>query len=509
MTARHTIRFRLLVAINSAMAALLVLFLVFDYHRQMDDRVAEKHVAMVEEARTLLHAVLRLRSRQVAAVQEYIDAVCGHMQESHSPGHHITLAYNGVVIQSRAHGRNSPDMLQAVQAGAISPRHRAHLNGETLVVGSARQDGVTVYVAEYLTNVLSSVRGQVWLGIGRIIVLALAMEAIVNLVLLRMVAQPLEKLKATVDEIAQGRLGVQTEAFKSVEMISLATAINSMSSSLAATDRERRYQMAKACRIQEHLLPHDTDVPGLRIAHFYQPATDIAGDYYDLVALPDGTWLLCVADVSGHGVPAAMGAAMLKTLLLHASERSSEVHEILSFINRRFAAVSLVGDFATMFLARWQPATSSFQYASAGHGLVWFLSAAGVLRDLPPSGLPLAVDEEGEWQAATIRVGKGDRLLLVSDGVTEAFDPRGQMFGRERLGAMFSDCQTLAVAEAVRRIDAEVSSHRGGNPPADDATLAMIEFAGQVIPTPRGCFGLQRVEPVGDQVNKVSESSRN
>jgi len=478
MARRHTIRFRLLLAINLAMTSLLLLFLVLDYHREMAQRLGEKHLAMEEEAKILLPSVLRLRSHGAAMVQEYVDEVCGHMHATRSPGHHIAVAYDGVFLQAKTHGRDSAAMLEAMQAGAASATHQSRWRGEILVVGSAQQEGVSVFVAEFLTNVLRSLRSEVLLRLGQIVVLAIVLELVVSMVLVRMVAKPLERLQGTVDDIGKGHLGTQTAAFKSTELAHLAQAINSMSSSLAEAARVRQRQLAKAREIQAHLLPREVTIPGLRFVHCYQPADDVTGDHFDAIPLSDGSWLLCVADVSGHGVPAALSAAMLKTLLEHASERETRLNEILAEVSRRFAALSLCGDFVTMVLARWQPQARTLEYASAGHEAAWLLPAAGGSpRELSATGPALAIIEDAKWSTVTVPVVPGDRLLAVSDGITETFNPEGQQFGRQRLGKLFSECRSLALPASVKRIQEEVAAYRGGRAPTDDTTLLVIEWA--------------------------------
>jgi len=473
----RSIRFRLLAAVNAAMALLLLVFLVVDYYREIAERVAQTHIALEGEAKTLLPAVLRLRPLGTPAVQEYVDTVCGQMQDSTSPGHHIGARLGDVVLQATAHHRASPDIFAAMQAAGQSATHRAMVGREELVVGSSEYADVGVYVSEYLTNIQQSARGQVLLRLARIMLLAVVATAVVNLVFLRMAAKPLERLVETVRQIARGQLGVQAGPFKTEELGYLAGEINSMSSSLAEIDRHRRHEMDKARRIQEHLLPREISLPGLAVAHLYQPATEVAGDYYDVVAVSDGSWLLCIADVSGHGVPAAMSAAMLKTLLMHAADRHVAPAQILRFINDRFAAVSLGGDFASMMLARWVPEAATLEYASAGHGNTWFLPAGGgAPRELPSTGLPLGIQENSTWETGCVHVTSGDRLLLVTDGITETFNPAGEVFGSNRLADVFRQCGGIAVTELVKKIDETLSAHRAGGALTDDCTVVAVEF---------------------------------
>jgi sigma-B regulation protein RsbU (phosphoserine phosphatase) len=271
-------------------------------------------------------------------------------------------------------------------------------------------------------------------------------------------------------------LGVQAGPFQTAELAYLARAINSMSFSLAEADRERRTQMAKARRIQEHLLPGADGAPGLRSARLFLPAADVGGDYFDIFRLSDQSWLSCMADVTGHGVSAAMGAVVLKALLLEAAERHTAPGEILGRLNDRFAAVSLPEDFASMFVARWYPGAARLEYASAGHETAYFLSASGVLRELPSTGPLLGLQEGGRWEEVTVPVAGGDRLLLVTDGVTETRAPDGRLFGRQQLAGLFSGGRAMPLDEMVRQVDRALAAHRANLPAGDDVTLLAVEF---------------------------------
>jgi serine phosphatase RsbU (regulator of sigma subunit) len=299
---------------------------------------------------------------------------------------------------------------------------------------------------------------------------------IVNLVLLRLATRPLRQLVATVRQIARGDRVARAGPFNSEEFTYLADAINTMSSSLAKEEQHRRLEMTKARQIQDHLLPNGIDVPGLALSHIYQPAADIAGDYYDVVGLPDGTWVVCVADVTGHGVPAAMSATILKTLLLHATEHHTDPSQILRFINDRFSHVSLTDDFASMLLARWKPKTGTLEYASGGHEPAWLLPSGGPPRELPSTGWLLGVHEEGTWETETLRVNPGDRLWLFTDGVTEAANPRGVYFGRERLAGEFSNYRGLPIGDAIQRFDEVLAAHREDQATTDDVTVVAVDF---------------------------------
>ena len=442
----------------------------------MADALADKHASLQDEAIAVYEAVQHLaRGHGLEAVQRYIDTVCGRMQDAHSPEHQIAVRLNETLLVANAAHRPSPQIAQAMQAASDSPDHSAPLGPRRLIVGHHKGPGVAVYVSESLTNIRRALRAEVLMRLAVLAGLGLVAAGVVNAVLLKIVARPLRQLATTVDRIAHGELGIQAGRFDSWEMQELAHAVDAMSRSLAENDRRRQGQMAKARQIQEHLLPSGAEVPGLTLACLFRPAEDIAGDYYDFVPLPDGTWLICLADVTGHGVPAAMGAAMLKTLLQHAAEHHADPERILKSINARFKAALPSGYFASVFLARWHPASLLLEYASAGHEPGLLLSLTERPHELRATGLPVGIQPEATWETRRLPVRPGNRLLLTTDGASETTDPQDRLFGRDRLTAAFSQTRGDSLSAAVEHIGRELSLHRAGTPPTDDLTLLILE----------------------------------
>lgn len=220
----------------------------------------------------------------------------------------------------------------------------------------------------------------------------------------------------------------------------------------------------------------DAQVPGLRTSLLYRPAEGVSGDYCDFLPLPDGSWLICIADVMGHGVPAAMGAAMLKMLLLFAAERGqTSPASILDEINQRFARTALPGDFASMFLGHWSPESKTLTYAGAGHPHPIRVRRDGRLESLPSTGLLLGVEGRTVWQERTAELSPNDRLLLFTDGAIETRGVDGELFGNERLVAWFSRCEGMPFEEVLNRLDHTLSDYRGDSPVGDDLTFVLLE----------------------------------
>lgn len=473
---RYSLRTLLLAAVNLPLALILAVLLPYEYQREMAERVAQKQVALEEEAKTLLPALVQLREQGAADTQEFIDTVCGSMTTRLSPGHHIAVRLPETILQAQSHGRASPEMMVTLASAANAPNHRASLGDTELVVGEARGRGITVYVAEALANVETAMRAAALRRAASLIAVFFVTAALLNALLMRAVTNPIERLVATLKRIGAGEFGAQPETLHSVELSYLARELGAMSQALAAADRRHRAQMAKAREIQRRLLPAEAPRDSLLTARLFEPAEDVGGDFYDALPLGGGEWLFCVADVAGHGVPAAMSAAILKMLLLHAQPAGVSPREVLEHVNRRLVAVTLPEDFVSMILLRVDPAMGRAQYASAGHEPCWLIASQQDPQELAATGTLLGIDESMNWEEVTLSIRPGDVFALVSDGLSETFDTRGEAFGRARLVNALAACRGHTVEESVSRIRAELEKHRGEAPQGDDLTAVLIQL---------------------------------
>jgi phosphoserine phosphatase RsbU/P len=242
----------------------------------------------------------------------------------------------------------------------------------------------------------------------------------------------------------------------------------------AELDREARV----IADIQRSLLPERLPmVPGLSLAASYQTSKNAGGDYYDFFELEGGKLGLLIADVSGHGTPAAVLMAILHAIAhLHAGS-PGKPEQFLSFINRqlcqRYTRDS--GTFVTAFYAIYDPADRSLVYSSAGHNpprlRVGFTGDQGPILALDQAqGLPMGVLEDAEYHTARVRLDPGDALVLYTDGITEARGPLGTMFDTERLDAVIGQPHRSAPA-FLNAILASVQAFAAGEPTGDDRTV--------------------------------------
>jgi sigma-B regulation protein RsbU (phosphoserine phosphatase) len=235
-----------------------------------------------------------------------------------------------------------------------------------------------------------------------------------------------------------------------------------------ALDREKD----QVGRMQRHLLP--TELPridGLELASSYHICSRAGGDYYDVLPAPEEQWGFFVADVSGHGTPAAVVMAMIHTLLHAFPGPPMPAVHVLSHINRHLLAVAPEGMFATAFYGIYDPVYRRLRYASAGHPAPLLRRGQGSIRTLEgTAGLPLGVMNEDTWTEREVILQPGDALLLYTDGILEGANSAGEPFGLRRL----DQALRLAPARArplVEHLERHYKAFCNGSPEMDDRTL--------------------------------------
>jgi sigma-B regulation protein RsbU (phosphoserine phosphatase) len=461
--------------LNAAMVLILSAFLVWDGKSEYDAQIHEKRNDLQAEAALLLPAVARLR-RDPENLQAQIDEVCAQAQDI-SPGHHIVVEVGPAVFHAHSLHQNSTGVLEAMRRAVASPDGLADAESGRVVAAAARRGPtLTVWVADRLDVIEQDLWRQVFRRVVSLLALGAAVTVVVNLLIRHLVGRPLRGLVDSVRRIKAGELGVQAPPPRTQELGFLADEFNAMSTALAAVDRKRRAQMEKARRIQERLLPTPGTAAGLVMACVYEPASEVGGDYFDVLPRDDGTVLLAVADVTGTGVPAAMGAAMLKTLLTTAAQRSPTPDRILADVGKGFAAVSLSEDFASMVVVILDCAAGRLTYANAGHPAAYFLRPGEPVRPLLSTGPLLAIPLEEPWQTVTLDLRPGDRLIMVTDGLLEALGVTGERFGAVRLVALVEEYRGEPLAAMCRRLVDRVRTFQGGQAQEDDMTVLAVEL---------------------------------
>ena len=236
-------------------------------------------------------------------------------------------------------------------------------------------------------------------------------------------------------------------------------------------------ELRLARRIQHALLPKDLpELEGWQIAHYYRPAREVGGDFYDFLRLEDGRIGLVFGDVSGKGIAAALVMANTQSVLRTAAQREGSVPgRVLAEANRALRAYVPPNTFATCFYAILDPKSGRLVYANAGHDLPYLWQRGGGSRELGATGMPLGLmpDMSYEEQEATLKV--GDSLLFYSDGLVEAHDPKGEMFGFPRLKKLVAIHGAGSGEEFLDHLLTELRSFTGEDwEQEDDITLVAL-----------------------------------
>lgn len=233
--------------------------------------------------------------------------------------------------------------------------------------------------------------------------------------------------------------------------------------------------------IQRSLLPRELPrIPGLDLAASYQTARRAGGDYYDFFELPGGRWGILIADVSGHGTPAAVLMAITHAIAHTQPDPTPSPGRTLAYVNRHLFEhyTGHSGTFVTAFYGVYDPARRELTYARAGHNPPRLKrcqdSSLASLNGL--TGLPLGVSPAESFPESTMTLIPGDQLIFYTDGVTEARNPAGEMFGLPRLDEILADC-TLVAAELLKAALAAVDQFAASRPPDDDRTLLVARVS--------------------------------
>ena len=237
-----------------------------------------------------------------------------------------------------------------------------------------------------------------------------------------------------------------------------------------------RLEMSTARRIQSSILPKAIPtVTGLNIASRYEPMTEVAGDFYDFIVTDEGCLGVLVADVSGHGVPAALIASMVKVVFLAQSDQAGEPARILTGMNRVFGDL-LESQFVTAGYAFIDMNTRQLHYSGAGHPPLLIRPAvSGDIVLLEKNGLMLGPFPEAIYESVSFDLTPGDRVVMYTDGFIEAINGEGEQFGGARLQRFLAGSSPAGAENFADDLLAEVTAWEGRRQ-SDDLTLIVIDI---------------------------------
>jgi sigma-B regulation protein RsbU (phosphoserine phosphatase) len=209
------------------------------------------------------------------------------------------------------------------------------------------------------------------------------------------------------------------------------------------------------------------------------PAREVGGDFYDFFFIDDQRLCFAIGDVSGKGVPASLFMALTKTMFRAIGGRQNATAElILSRLNGEICRDNDSCMFVTVFCGVLDVRTGQVNYSNGGHNLPYVLSNGNVMPLPKTKGMALGVSEAADLHAGQLLLKSGDRLVLYTDGVTEAMDKNDQLFSESRLETTLHGVNGLSSKEVIERIVKEVQGFSTGVPQSDDITLLALDYVG-------------------------------
>ena len=242
-----------------------------------------------------------------------------------------------------------------------------------------------------------------------------------------------------------------------------------------------------AREVQQALFPRQLpEGRGLEFSAVCIPSAGISGDYYDVLALPDGRLIFAIADISGKGVSAAILMANLQALLRALAPSAPEPSAVCRRLNEHLHQVTDAAKFATLFYAEWNPRERRLTYVNAGHNAPLLLGN-GRFQRLEQGGMPLGMFPTTEFHSGQVCLNAGETLVLYSDGITEAATANREEFGELQLEEVVKAHCGKSLGEIQAQVLQAVRQWSGSSP-EDDMTLMLVratDWKPEISPNPR------------------------
>ncbi len=235
-----------------------------------------------------------------------------------------------------------------------------------------------------------------------------------------------------------------------------------------------RDEILAAKAIQNMLIPHNQPhVSGFDLFLYYQPMHEVGGDLVDVIALPKGTYLLALADISGKGLPAALLMSRLQSLI-HAFAYDTSFEHLMETINQKFVHSVPRQSFASMLLLKVKEDKEAIYVLNAGHlpPLLWQKEK---LSRLPKGGLALGLRDGEQYGVHELHLEQGDVLICYSDGLSEAFDGHGEWFGEQRIEQLVQEHAGQSAREIAEALLQGLQIFMSDKTLDDDLTLIVLK----------------------------------
>ncbi len=250
-----------------------------------------------------------------------------------------------------------------------------------------------------------------------------------------------------------------------------------------AVERARlETEMDIARQVQTAILPQTIpQVNGLDVYATSIPAFEVGGDFYDVTSRSNDSLFFALGDVTGKGMPAALLMSMTHTIVKAASRNMpfTHPHQVLDRLNHDMATdLSNVSMFATVLLGLIDRSSHTLYLSNAGQSPIYYIPTQGEPTLLEAQDIPVGIFDSVQYTTQSLTVTRGDVFIAASDGFPEACNPQGEMYGYERMKALFSALRELPSEQIAKALLEEVNAFCGAHPQDDDRTIIVIKFEG-------------------------------
>jgi serine phosphatase RsbU (regulator of sigma subunit)/anti-sigma regulatory factor (Ser/Thr protein kinase) len=506
---RHTIT-------ASAIITFLALVIFWLVYLQVDENNLEE---VIQTTRAQVSS-LADNSSEYLQRDQYLDLFSlAHSLKKNSPN----LIYETFIVDSSREIISGSTPLKA-QGLYTYPEDKSTLDvGDTLRYLALYKYTVedTLEVYDFTAEIHSGLRGQgeligwahIWIpeefitsgadqsktNIIIYMVIILLLSYVGSYFLIDRIVTPFHSLADWVRQVGQGTIDEdEIDIDASDELGEIAQAFNLMTNKFREAQvnliEQQRLQkeLQVAQEIQQMLLPSDfPQVKGYELASYYEAAKEVGGDLFDFVEVDEDTIGICVADVAGKGVPGSLIMTMIRTALRLEARGNKNPADVLSKVNRFVTDDMKRGMFVTMFYLILDSRNRIIHYASAGHNpMILYRGSTKQTYYLNPSGFPVGIQLpditlfDQKIQTDTIRLREDDLLVLYTDGVTEAMNPKRELYREERFLDVIRRDSSYDVSEFIQRVKDDIKHHTQGYPQNDDITFVAIKeklMQGEVI----------------------------
>jgi sigma-B regulation protein RsbU (phosphoserine phosphatase) len=293
-----------------------------------------------------------------------------------------------------------------------------------------------------------------------------------------------KNIEGSIEEVDSGTLGTCVVCQESVESDRLEidyTCCVSLDHLSVEEVRDLEHELELAQQVQKTLLPQEIpEMSGLDVAAYSRPAQLLGGDYFDFTEFNDGKYCITLADVAGHGVSASLHMASIQAMLRSIVPTSHSPAEVVSQIHKLFVHNIHFTTFVTFFIGAFDPSSKLFTYCNAGHNPPIVIRTGNEASEskfrLNPTGAAIGLIEDTEFGEKSMSMQSGDLLLMYTDGLVEATNPRMEMFGMNRLQNVVEGHYPASPGDMIREIRRRLEIFVEGRPLSDDTTILACRF---------------------------------